>query len=161
MTRKPQVTIYTDGACKPNPGPGAWAAVLRFGTREQVLTGSEKRTTNNRMELQAAINALRALDGDHRVDLHTDSTYLQRGISEWLTRWRESGWRRSNGDPVLNADLWRELHELTLKHEVHWHWVRGHSADALNRQADRLAYEALPQVRLADSSSGRSNRDRG
>jgi ribonuclease HI len=140
---KPPVTIHTDGACKPNPGPGGWAAILRFRGHEKVLTGTEPETTNNRMELQAAISALEALLEPSLVELHTDSTYLQQGMTEWLPNWIARGWRKSDCTPVLNADLWRRLHELTQRHQVHWHWVQSHSGDPLNERVDALAYQAI------------------
>ncbi len=140
---KPLVTIYTDGACEPNPGPGGWAAILRSRGHEKVLTGRERNTTNNRMELQAAISALEELGGSSRVELHTDSQYLKRGITEWLPKWIAQGWRKSDKKPVLNVDLWQRLHTLTLRHEVEWQWVRGHSGDPQNERVDRLAYRAV------------------
>jgi len=139
---KPLVTIYTDGACDPNPGPGGWAAVLLYRGAEKVLTGSERHTTNNRMELQAAISALEALGGSTRVQLHTDSEYLKRGVTEWLSRWIARGWLKSDNRPVLNVDLWQRLHALTLRHDIEWHWVRGHSGDPQNERVDRLAHQA-------------------
>lgn len=143
---KPQVEIYTDGACMPNPGPGGWAAILRSGRREQVLSGGEADTTNNRMELQAAIAALEALKQASRVELHTDSTYLQLGITEWLPDWVARGWRKRDGKPVLNVDLWERLYTLVQRHEVQWHWVRGHRGDPDNERVDRLAYQAIPKA---------------
>ena len=140
---RPEVVVYSDGSCKPNPGPGGWAAILRWGQREKVLTGGAKETTNNRMELQAAIAALEALRRPCRVELHTDSIYLQRGTIEWLQGWLERGWRRSDRQPVQNADLWKRLHELIQLHDVHWHWVRGHSGDPLNERVDWLAYRSI------------------
>ena len=140
---RPTVTIYTDGACEPNPGPGGWAAIIRYHSHEKVLTGSAVHTTNNRMELQAAIAALEALGEPCRVEMHTDSRYLQQGISSWLPNWIAHGWRKSDRKPVLNADLWQRLYSLTLKHDVHWHWVRGHAGDAQNERTDRLAHQAM------------------
>ena len=144
-----EVTAYTDGACKPNPGPGGWAALLRYGDGEQVLTGGEKRTTNNRMELQAAISALSALQQPSQVDLYTDSTYIKQGITAWLPGWIDRGWRRANGEPVLNVDLWRKLAALTQKHQVRWHWVRSHTGNPQNERVDRLAFQAIPSPRPA------------
>jgi len=144
---KPKVIIYTDGACDPNPGPGGWAAILRYNGQEKVLTGNDPHSTNNRMELQAAISALEALHEPCRVELYTDSTYLKRGITEWLPNWIARGWRKSNRKAVLNADLWRKLHALTKQHDVHWHWVRGHSGDRQNERVDRLAYQAIQHRR--------------
>ena len=152
MNKLPRVTIYTDGACRGNPGPGGWAALLRFdlsqrgdhGTREKILQGSERETTNNRMELTAAIRALQALKEPCRVDLHTDSEYLKRGISEWLPTWRERNWRRKKGK-LANVDLWKELDQAILEHEIQWHWVRGHAGDRDNQRVDRLARKAIPR----------------
>lgn len=144
---RPEVTIYTDGACLPNPGPGGWAAILRSGQHEKVLTGSDAHTTNNRMELEAAIAALEALKVPSRVEMHTDSTYLQLGISEWLPAWIARGWRKRDGQPVLNVDLWQKLHALVQRHEVEWHWVRGHRGDPDNERVDRLARQAIGQRR--------------
>jgi len=141
---RPEVTIYTDGACKPNPGRGGWAAILRFGQEEKVLTGRESKTTNNRMELQAAISALRALPRPSRVELYTDSTYIKQGITAWLPDWIGRGWRKADGQPVLNADLWKRLSVLAQKHNVRWHWVHSHTGDPLNERVDQLAYQAMP-----------------
>jgi ribonuclease HI len=162
-TALPEVTIHTDGACKPNPGPGGWAAILRYRRHEKVLSGREPETTNNRMELQAAVSGLEALRTRSRVELYTDSRYLQRGITEWLTSWVARGWRKSDGRPVVNLDLWHRLHELIQQHDVHWHWVRGHSGDPNNERANRLAYEAIyrtPSGRGPVSKSGRQDRRR-
>jgi ribonuclease HI len=142
MPDLPQVTIYTDGACDPNPGPGGWAALLRSGKHEKTLTGSDPATTNNRMELTAAIRVLQALKGPSRVDLYTDSEYLKRGISEWLPRWRARNWRRKGG-ALANVDLWQELEAAMQPHEVRWHWVRGHAVDRDNQRVDRLARQAI------------------
>lgn len=142
---RPQVIIYTDGACEPNPGPGGWAAILRYGTHEKILSGGEPQTTSNRMELQAAIAALEALKQPCQVEFYTDSQYLQQGITTWLPQWIERGWRKSDHKPVLNADLWQKLHDLTLRHEIHWHWIRGHSNDPQNERVNRLAYQAIPR----------------
>ncbi len=137
------VTIYTDGACEPNPGPGGWAAILSYAGHEQVLSGHEAYTTNNRMELQAAISALEALGEPCHVELHTDSQYLQQGITAWLPNWLAKGWRKSDKRPVLNVDLWQKLHALTLKQDVQWHWVRAHSGDPHNERVNRLANQAI------------------
>jgi ribonuclease HI len=139
----PKVTIYTDGACKPNPGRGGWAAILRFEQDEKVLTGGAPHTTNNRMELQAAISALNSVRRPSCVELHTDSTYIKQGITSWLPHWIDRGWRKADGSPVLNVDLWKQLADLVQKHQVHWHWVRGHAGTALNERVDRLAYQAI------------------
>jgi ribonuclease HI len=142
------VVIYTDGGCDPNPGPGGWAAVLRFNRHEKVLTGAEADTTNNRMELTAAIAALQALKRTCQVDLFTDSEYLRRGITEWLPAWRKRGWKRKGG-ALANLDLWRALDDLAQKHQVSWHWVRGHTGQRDNERADTLARQA--RARLVDS----------
>jgi ribonuclease HI len=136
------VKIYTDGACEPNPGPGGWAALLRSGPHEKTLTGSEDHTTNNRMELTAALQALEALKGPSRVDLYTDSEYLRRGITEWLPAWRRRGWRRKGG-ALKNVDLWQALDYALQRHQVTWHWVRGHAGHRENEMVDRLAREAI------------------
>ncbi len=138
-----KVTIYVDGACEPNPGPGGWAALLRYRGHEQVLTGSEPNTTNNRMELQAAISALQALCEPCEVELYTDSTYMQQGIATWLPNWIARGWRKSDNKPVPNADLWQKLYALTRQHDVRWLWVRGHSGDPQNERVNRLAHRAI------------------
>jgi ribonuclease HI len=137
------VTIYTDGACDPNPGPGGWAALLRFGDREKILTGSDLHTTNNRMELTAAIEALKALNRPCSVDFFTDSEYLRRGITEWLPNWRARNWKRKRG-ALANIDLWQELDAAVQEHDIEWHWVRGHAGDRDNRRVDLLARQAIP-----------------
>jgi ribonuclease HI len=135
------VTIYTDGGADPNPGIGGWAAILRAGDKEKILTGAEPSTTNNRMELTAAIAALEALKWSSKVEFHTDSEYVRRGITEWITEWENNGWERK-GKAIPNADLWQKLASLTASHEIKWHWVRGHSGNALNERVDRLARDA-------------------
>jgi ribonuclease HI len=137
-----QVRIYTDGACDPNPGPGGWAALLRFGENEKTLTGSEQHTTNNRMELTAALRALEALKRPSRVEIYTDSEYLRRGITEWLPGWRARNWRRKGGE-LKNVDLWQALDAILSTHQVSWHWVRGHAGHRQNERVDRLAREAI------------------
>jgi ribonuclease HI len=143
------VTIYTDGACEPNPGPGGWAAILRYGTQEKILSGADPDTTNNRMELQAAISALQALSSialgaaPHQVELYTDSRYLQQGITVWLPNWIAHNWRKSDRRPVLNVDLWQKLHALAQGRDIQWHWLRGHSGQRHNERANRLANEAM------------------
>lgn len=141
-----EVEIYTDGACRGNPGPGGWGVLLRSGSRERELCGGELHTTNNRMELVAAIRGLGALKRRCSVDLYTDSEYLRRGISEWLTQWKRRAWRTADRKPVRNEDLWRELDELAQKHEVRWHWVKGHSGHDGNERADALANRGLEAV---------------
>ncbi len=144
MADLPRVAIYTDGACDPNPGPGGWAALLRFGQHEKVLSGGEAQTTNNRMELMAAIRALEALKQPFEIDFYTDSQYLRRGITEWLPRWRARNWRRKGGK-LANVDLWKELDALILPHRIQWHWVRGHSGHTENQRVDQLARNAIPR----------------
>jgi len=140
----PEVVIYTDGACDPNPGPGGWAAVILLtGRHPQELVGSESHTTNNRMELRAAIEALATLHGPHRVHLYTDSEYLRRGITEWLPNWERQNWKTSRRTPVKNQDLWRRLAQLMRHHQVHWHWIKGHAGDRWNQYVDCLARAAL------------------
>ena len=135
----PAVDVYPDGACKGNPGPGGWGALLVHGKQEKEIFGGEPSTTNNRMELTAAIMALTALKRRSRVRVHTDSRYVQQGISEWLPAWKRRGWKKSDGKPVLNADLWRHLDELAAKHEIDWIWVKGHAGHLGNERADALA----------------------
>lgn len=136
---RPLVEIWTDGGCKPNPGPGGWGALLRFGDVERELLGGDAATTNNRMELTAAAEALEALKKPCRVRLHTDSEYLKNGITRWSTGWVRKNWRSSTGDPVKNMDLWRRILEAVKPHEIEWLWVRGHSGDANNERVDVLA----------------------
>ncbi|HXV74112.1 MAG TPA: ribonuclease HI [Sphingomonadales bacterium] len=144
---KPGVTIFTDGACSGNPGPGGWGAVLRFKDAERELAGAEPATTNNRMELTAAIEALKALNKPCRVTLVTDSQYLKEGITTWIRAWKENGWRTSGKKPVKNAELWRALEEAMAHHEVEWRWIRGHTGHPENERADALARAALKHVR--------------
>jgi len=144
----PDVDIYTDGGCDPNPGPGGWGAILLYGPHAKEISGAEPATTNNRMELTAAIEALRFLKRPCRVNMYTDSQYLRRGITEWLPAWRAHGWRKADGKPVENVELWQELAQQTERHLVEWHWVRGHRGQPLNERADRLATEAR-QMMLA------------
>ncbi|MFB9068788.1 ribonuclease HI [Pseudofulvimonas gallinarii] len=141
------VVIHTDGACLGNPGPGGWAAVLSYAGRERELSGAEPDTTNNRMELMAAISALEALTRDCRVSLYTDSRYVQQGISEWLPRWQARGWRTADGKPVKNVDLWQRLAAAAARHQVDWHWVRGHAGHAENERVDQLARAAAESLR--------------
>ena len=133
------VEIFTDGACSGNPGPGGWGAILRHGNTEKELSGGEAETTNNRMELMAAISALEALKRPSRVDLHTDSQYLRGGITSWIKGWKRNGWRTSDRKPVKNVDLWERLDSLIEVHEVRWHWVKGHAGAEHNERADELA----------------------
>ncbi|MFZ2097137.1 MAG: ribonuclease HI [Anaerolineales bacterium] len=142
MVDLPHVRIYTDGACEPNPGPGGWAALLLSGRQEKVLFGREAYTTNNRMELTAAVQALSALSRTSRVDIYTDSEYLRRGITEWLPDWRRRGWKRKGGK-LANIDLWQALVASLKEHEISWHWVRGHAGNQLNQRVDSLARQAI------------------
>lgn len=145
MTEQPHVIIYTDGACQGNPGPGGWGALLRYGRHEKELSGSDPDTTNNRMELLAAVEALRTLKRPCQVDFYTDSEYLKRGITEWLAGWKARGWRTSGKKPVKNQDLWRSLEEAIQSHQVDWHWVRGHAGQRENERVDQLARQAIPK----------------
>lgn len=142
----PHVTIFTDGACSGNPGPGGWGAILRFGDIEKELKGGEPHTTNNRMELLAAISALEALKRPALVDLTTDSQYVRQGITGWIHNWKRNGWRTSDKKPVKNADLWQELDALVREHSLSWRWVRGHAGDPGNERADQLANQGAAQV---------------
>jgi len=142
MADTPRVTIYTDGACEPNPGPGGWAALLIFGKYDKELWGAELQTTNNRMELTAAVQALGALSQPCLVEFYTDSEYLRRGITEWLPDWRHRGWKRKSGK-LANQDLWKLLETAVEQHDIRWHWVRGHAGDRYNQRVDRLARTAL------------------
>jgi ribonuclease HI len=141
-----RVLIYTDGACRGNPGPGGWGALLRYGKKEKKLFGAESETTNNRMELMAAIQALSALSEACQVDLHTDSQYVQKGISEWLPGWKKKNWIKADKKPVKNADLWQLLDHEASRHQVSWHWVKGHSNHPENDMADALANQAIDQL---------------
>ena len=143
MTGLPRVTIYTDGACQGNPGPGGWGAILRYGRHERELSGGEAETTNNRMELRAALEALRALTEPCQVTLFTDSEYLKKGITEWLVNWKRRNWRRKGGK-LANVDLWMKLDEEISRHQVRWQWVRGHAGNVLNERVDKLARKAVP-----------------
>ncbi len=137
-----KVTIYTDGACQGNPGPGGWAALLRYGQHERVLTGSAAETTNNRMELTAAVEALQALKEPCQVELHTDSEYLRNGITKWLPAWKRRGWRRKDGE-LKNVDLWQALDAAASQHQIDWRWVRGHAGNQENERVDLLARQAI------------------
>lgn len=150
MSDLPEVTIYTDGGADPNPGPGGWGAVLVSGMQMKEISGADPATTNNRMELTAAISALGLLRKRCRIHLHTDSQYLRRGITEWVEGWRAHGWRKRNGAPVENVDLWQALLRESARHDVDWHWVRGHRGDPLNERADALATEARQALARGD-----------
>ncbi len=141
-----EVEIFTDGACKGNPGPGGWGAILRAKGTEKELFGGEPDTTNNRMELTAAIMALEALTRPCKVDLTTDSQYVRQGITQWITNWKKRGWKTANKGPVKNADLWKRLDAAAAVHEVAWHWVRGHTGHAENERADRLANRGIEEL---------------
>ncbi|MGH8280936.1 MAG: ribonuclease HI [Gammaproteobacteria bacterium] len=141
-----EVEIYTDGACRGNPGPGGWAAVLRVKGQEKTLQGAETETTNNRMELTAAVRALDALKQPSRVTLYTDSEYVQKGISEWLRAWKLRGWKTAGRKPVKNQDLWQQLDAAAARHAVAWRWVRGHTGNPGNEQVDRLANAAIDKM---------------
>ena len=134
-----RVKIWTDGACSGNPGPGGYGAILQFGEREKELSGGESATTNNRMELMAAIVALEALTRPCAVDLHTDSQYVRNGVTQWIAGWKARGWKTADRKPVKNVELWGRLEEASERHEVEWHWVRGHAGDEMNERADALA----------------------
>ena len=136
---KQHVEIWTDGACSGNPGPGGWGALLRYGTLDKELNGGEPDTTNNRMELTAAIMALEALKRPCTVDLHTDSQYMRGGITGWIKGWKRNGWRTADKKPVKNVDLWQRLDEAAARHAVTWHWVKGHAGDENNERVDELA----------------------
>lgn len=140
-----QVDIFTDGACRGNPGPGGWGAVLRYGDKERELFGGEPHTTNNRMELMAAIQALEALKGPCEVNLTTDSQYVRKGITEWLANWKKRNWQTAAKKPVVNKDLWQRLEAAAGRHQVTWHWVRGHSGHSENERADRLANRGIDE----------------
>ncbi len=146
------VEIFTDGACKGNPGPGGWAALLRYGGREQELSGAERETTNNRMELTAAIRALEALKRKCRVQVTTDSEYVKNGITIWLPQWKRRNWKTADRKPVKNVDLWQRLETLTHAHEVSWHWVRGHSGHPENERMDQLAVAAIEKLLAGQAS---------
>lgn len=143
------VEIWTDGGCKPNPGPGGWAAILRFGTAERELSGADAATTNNRMELTAAAEALEALTRPCTVMLHTDSEYLRNGITRWTEGWVRRRWRNAAGDPVANIDLWQRILAAAARHEIDWRWVRGHSGNTMNERADVLATQARAKLNEA------------
>lgn len=140
---EPVVDIFTDGACRGNPGPGGWAALLRYGQTEKVIKGSEENTTNNRMELMAAIKALQSLNIASRVTLTTDSQYVRQGITQWIHSWKKNGWRTAAKKAVKNQDLWQQLDAAIAEHEVQWHWVKGHSGHIENERVDQAANDAI------------------
>ena len=152
-----RVVVHTDGACSGNPGPGGWGVVLQWGGHTRELKGGEAHTTNNRMELTAAIVALETLKRPCDVDVHTDSQYLRQGITGWINGWKRNGWKTADKKPVKNADLWQRLDAAVDRHTVHWHWVRGHSGHDLNERADELAREAIAEIRAAERGTGKSH----
>jgi len=143
------VVIHTDGACSGNPGPGGWGAILEWGDHRKELKGGEPHTTNNRMELMAAIMALETLKRPCAADLHTDSQYLRQGITQWIKSWKRNGWKTADKKPVKNIDLWQRLDQALARHVVRWHWVRGHAGHDMNERADELAREAIAEIRAA------------
>lgn len=140
------VTMYADGACKGNPGPGGWGVLLSIGAHEKALCGGEMMTTNNRMELMAVIEGLKALKRTCEIAIYTDSVYVQKGMTEWIHAWRQRGWRTSDKKPVKNEDLWRELDQLAQGHQIQWHWVKGHAGHQGNERADALANEGVEKL---------------
>ena len=144
------VSIWTDGACSGNPGPGGWGALLRFGEHEKELSGGEFETTNNRMELMAAIKALNALTQACTVELYTDSQYVKGGMTDWIHDWKKNSWKTSAKKPVKNAELWQALDEAVARHTVNWHWVKGHAGHAENERADKLARSGMEPYKLKD-----------
>jgi len=145
MASENKVIIYTDGACSGNPGPGGWGSVMMYNGHRRELSGGERQTTNNRMELMAVIRALEALKRPCDVIVHTDSTYVMKGITEWLAQWKRRNWRTADRKPVKNVELWQRLEEAAQRHQVHWRWVRGHAGVAENERADELARTAIPR----------------
>jgi len=143
LTNLPKVEIFTDGACSGNPGPGGWAAILRSGSKEMEISGGEKETTNNRMEVQAALEALRCLKKPSQVRFHTDSSYLLNGATSWLEDWKKRNWKRKHGQ-LQNIDLWKEMDIELAKHQVDWVWVKGHAGNPMNERVDELARKAIP-----------------
>jgi ribonuclease HI len=144
VSQRPRVEIFTDGACRGNPGPGGWAAILRSNAHEKEISGGERATTNNRMELTAAIRAFEALKAPSAVTLYTDSKYVMDGLTKWLPKWKRNGWKTADKKPVKNGDLWRALDEAAARHDIVWRWVRGHFGHVENERADALAKAAIP-----------------
>ncbi len=149
-----KVEIFTDGACSGNPGPGGWGAILRYGNREKELSGGEAETTNNRMELFAAISALTALKEPCTIDLHTDSAYVRDGITRWIDGWKRNGWRTADRKPVKNAELWQALDAARARHKVSWHWVKGHAGHPENERADELARAGMEPFKPKKRGNG-------
>ena len=149
MSASERVQIFTDGACSGNPGPGGWAAILSFKGSEKEISGGEEHTTNNRMELRAAIEGLKSLTRDCAVDIYTDSQYVRQGITSWLANWKRRGWRTSDNKPVKNEDLWRDLEQAAASHQVVWRWVKGHATDETNIRVDQLAVAAMQPFKKA------------
>jgi len=141
-----KIEIFTDGACRGNPGPGGWGALLRWADHTKELKGAQAETTNNRMELTAAIEALKVLKQPCEIDLTTDSQYVRRGITEWIVNWKKNQWRNSQKKPIKNQDLWQSLDEQTQRHQIHWHWVKGHSGHPENERVDQLANDAIDEL---------------
>ena len=146
MTNKTEIVkIFTDGACRGNPGPGGWAAILRYNAVAKEISGFERYTTNNRMEMMAAIRALEAIKRRSKIEVYTDSQYLKKGMEEWITGWKQKGWINSKKDPVANSDLWKELDQLASTHQITWHWVKGHAGHPENERVDQLANQAIDE----------------
>jgi len=143
MSKLPHVTIYTDGACRGNPGPGGWAALLKYGTHEKELSGRASETTNNRMEMTAALKAMKSLKTPCQIDFFTDSEYLRKGITAWIANWKRRGWKTAAKKPVKNQDLWKSLDKAMDPHQITWHWVRGHAGNRENERVDQLARQAI------------------
>lgn len=143
-----KVEAFTDGACRGNPGPGGWGVLLRYGDKEKELYGGEKNTTNNRMELMAAIMALESLTRSVKVEVTTDSVYVKNGISSWIAKWKKNGWKTANRKPVKNVDLWKRLDTAVQEHDVEWHWVKGHAGHAENERADQLANRGIDELNI-------------
>ena len=154
MANETPIIIYTDGACRGNPGPGGWGALLQAGPHEKALCGGEAHTTNNRMELTAVIRALQALKRPSAVQIHTDSQYVQKGISEWIHNWKRRGWLTADKQPVNNVDLWQMLDELASAHEIDWRWVKGHAGHPGNERADQLANQGIDELQRGVRSEG-------
>ncbi|MEM1243682.1 MAG: ribonuclease HI [Pseudomonadota bacterium] len=153
MTKLKAIEIFIDGACKGNPGIGGWGAVLRYQGQEKYFNGAEDLTTNNRMELTAAIEALKRVKQPCQIDVTTDSNYLRQGITQWLFKWKQNGWKSANKKPIKNQDLWQALDALTQQHQIQWHWVKGHSGHRENELADQLANDAIDQLRNGENTN--------